>query len=240
MKKFLAAILAVSIVFGAGTIVPDSADHKSMQACASSEYTEGTYEFLKYKNYGDYIEISYCSILAEEVVIPSELDGVPVTVIGDSSFWNCKSLTSVIIPDSVVSIDNGVFWGCENMAYVIVPESVANIGNSAFEAFKGTIYGFAGSTAQEFAEKKGYKFSILTLGDVDGDGAKNSSDASLVLREYALIATGEAPTFSESQKISADVNFDGAVDSSDASVILAYYAYTSTGGTENINNFMKK
>lgn len=83
---------------------------------------------------------------------------MPVTVIGDSSFWNCKSLTSVTIPDSVVSIDNGVFWGCENMAYVIVPESVANIGNSAFEAFKGTIYGFAGSTAQEFAEKRDINF----------------------------------------------------------------------------------
>ena len=80
----------------------------------------------------------------------------------------------------------------------------------------------------------------ILLGDIDGDGAVNSSDASLVLREYALIATGEAPTFSEAQNTAADVNGDNAVDSSDASVILAYYAYTSTGGTGNISEFMNK
>lgn len=42
MKKFLAAILAVSIVFGAGTAVFDSAEHRSMKVYASSTPRELT------------------------------------------------------------------------------------------------------------------------------------------------------------------------------------------------------
>ena len=36
----------------------------------------------------------------------------PVTCIGDASFYNCSSLTSVTIPNSVMSIGNYAFDGC--------------------------------------------------------------------------------------------------------------------------------
>ena len=61
------------------------------------------------------------------------------------------------------------------------------------------------------------------------DGSVDSSDASLVLTEYAKIQTGGDGTFTETQKKTADVNKDGVNDSSDASKILAYYAMISTG-----------
>ena len=67
------------------------------------------------------------------------------------------------------------------------------------------------------------------LGDVNEDGSVDSSDASLVLAEYAKIQTGGAGEFTETQHKAADVNNDGVVDSSDASKILAYYAMISTG-----------
>ncbi len=66
-------------------------------------------------------------------------------------------------------------------------------------------------------------------GDVNGDGAIDSSDASLVLGEYAAVQTGSASSFTESQKIAADVNEDGDVSATDASAILAYYADAATG-----------
>lgn len=68
------------------------------------------------------------------------------------------------------------------------------------------------------------------LGDVDNDGAVNSSDASMVLAEYARTATGNASSFDKNETLAADVNKDGTVDSSDASSILSYYAYAATGG----------
>ncbi len=78
------------------------------------------------------------------------------------------------------------------------------------------------------------------LGDVNGDGMVDSSDASLVLTEYALLSTGKNGTFSESVKKLADLNKDGITDSSDASLILAYYAHVSTGGTDSIEVFLEK
>ncbi len=67
------------------------------------------------------------------------------------------------------------------------------------------------------------------LGDVNDDGMVDSSDASLVLAEYAKIQTGGAGEFTDIQYKAADVNKDNVVDSSDASKILAYYAMVSTG-----------
>ena len=71
--------------------------------------------------------------------------------------------------------------------------------------------------------------SEYLLGDVNNDGSVDSSDASIVLAEYAKIQTGGAGEFTETQHKAADVNNDGVVDSSDASKILAYYAMISTG-----------
>ena len=73
---------------------------------------------------------------------------------------------------------------------------------------------------------------IHRLGDINGDGAVDSSDASLVLVEYAAMSTGGTTTLSEKQKNAADVNSDDTEDASDASKILEYYAYCSTGGKE--------
>lgn len=74
------------------------------------------------------------------------------------------------------------------------------------------------------------KTTDVILGDADGNGVIDSSDASLVLKDYASTSTGSSTILSSTQKESADVNSDGIVDSSDASTILKFYSYTSTGG----------
>lgn len=66
------------------------------------------------------------------LVIPSSYKDLPVTGIGFGAFQNCEQLVSVVIPDSVTSIDDYVFEGCYNLTSVTVGKSVSNIRPSAF------------------------------------------------------------------------------------------------------------
>lgn len=76
------------------------------------------------------------------------------------------------------------------------------------------------------------------LGDVTEDGLIDSSDASVILQQYALLSTGKEISISASQFEAAKLTDDDVVDASDASVALAYYAYISTGGKGSVKYFM--
>jgi hypothetical protein len=65
------------------------------------------------------------------LAIPLTYDGKPVTSIGDRAFWKCTNLTSVTIPDSVISIGSRAFEYC-GFTSVIIGMSVTSIGWNAF------------------------------------------------------------------------------------------------------------
>ena len=55
-----------------------------------------------------------------------------VTMIGNSAFRSCKSLTCINIPNSVTTIGEGAFAGCESLTSINIPNSVTTIGSWAF------------------------------------------------------------------------------------------------------------
>ena len=86
-----------------------------------------------YINYNDEVIILGYNGNPTEVIIPSEIEGKPVTWIGACTFKNCNSLTSVIISSGVTGIGIKAFYGCTNLKSVTIPESVKSIENGAFD-----------------------------------------------------------------------------------------------------------
>ena len=61
--------------------------------------------------------------------IPESIDGYCVTSIGSSAFYDCTSITSVVISNSVASIGGYAFSYCTSLTSVVIGSGVTYIGN---------------------------------------------------------------------------------------------------------------
>ena len=93
-----------------------------------------TYGDLTYTVTDGEVTITESSLFVASVVIPSQIDGYPVTSIGDYAFSYCNNLTSVTLPDSVESIGYAAFYYCTSLTSVTIPDSVTSIGDRAFSS----------------------------------------------------------------------------------------------------------
>lgn len=69
------------------------------------------------------------------LTIPEELDGHPVMAIGDEAFidWeSVKNTTTVILPDSIISIGDNAFMSCGAMTAINIPAAVNYLGVNPF------------------------------------------------------------------------------------------------------------
>ncbi len=82
-------------------------------------------------------KITRCDRAVTVANIPSAIEGVPVTTIGDRAFLWCDRLTSVTIPDSVTTIGESAFSYCSGLTSLTIPDSVTTIGESAFSYCSG-------------------------------------------------------------------------------------------------------
>lgn len=67
-----------------------------------------------------------------DIIIAGEIDGKPVTAIGDFAFSGCGELTSVTIPKYVTSIGRYAFELCSELTSVTLPDGVNSIADHAF------------------------------------------------------------------------------------------------------------
>lgn len=165
-----------------------------------------------------------------------------VTAINEFTYSGCDMLTAVTIPENVKCIGYAAFSNCSSLTTVTIlnPDCTIDAHKDTFHVvlnlIEATICGYEGSSAQEYAEKYGYPFKVintgpekLALGDLDGSGTVDASDAANVLISAANIGANGDSGLTDVQQTAADVNKDDAINASDAAVILIYAAKRGAG-----------
>ena len=122
-----AAALAISFTFPAEPRLADLGFGGN--AIVASAETSGDFE---YSVDSGNVKITRYIGSGGSVDIPETIDGKPVTSIGWGAFQLCSGITSITIPNSVISIEDGAFQNCSGLTSITIPSSVTSIANSAF------------------------------------------------------------------------------------------------------------
>ena len=70
---------------------------------------------------------------SEHVLIPSAIDGLPVTALADKAFYE-KHVTTVVVPDSVTEIGDLCFSGDNYLVSLKLPDELAELPYAALES----------------------------------------------------------------------------------------------------------
>ncbi len=118
IKKLTSSIIAFTLI---GAAAPESeyAFSASLTAYAEEAYTLVEENEITYKIYSDHAEICYFDDKSiTEAEVPSQINGVPVTVINIRAFVDCDDLLSITIPASITEIKGGAFDGCPGLTQI--------------------------------------------------------------------------------------------------------------------------
>lgn len=168
--------------------------------------------------------------------------------IADCAFENLENLNNISIPNSMENIGYNAFMGCLNIKSVTIPSGINEIGRHAFgysgsyydsdnwefiyEKVDGfTIYGYAGTAAEDYAKENGFEFIELgdvAIGDLSGDGIIDINDATMIQKFGIGINT---PEVGSELFTRADVNGDGRISILDVTCVQKYLVggYKNTG-----------
>ena len=85
--------------------------------------------------------------------------GSGVKNIPSQTFQGCSSLESIILPYQVETIEDNAFKNCTKLKKITIPKATTSISDSAFSyPDKMTIYGVAGSYAEQYAKENDIAF----------------------------------------------------------------------------------
>ena len=126
--------------------------------------------------------------------VPKSLKEVTITggtSISDDAFYGCSGLTSITIPESVVSIGDYVFYGCNGLTSITIPSGVTSIGASAFSGCSGLTSIAIGNGVINIGTSAFYGCNGLTSIIVEEENTKyHSKDNCLIDTEAKILMLG--------------------------------------------------
>lgn len=115
--------------------VENSSDQSSGNNSSNNGETETSdlLQALTYQISKNEIEILQCDTeLKGDIIIPQEIDGIPVVRITRQAFINCNKITSIVIPESVRQINTEAFKNCTALKRVNIPKNINIIESYIF------------------------------------------------------------------------------------------------------------
>ena len=125
-KRVISLLIALCLVV---SLIPAAA---AEAAVVPNAVDTVTVDGIIYQLYDTYAIVYDYEGEPTEVVLASEVEGLPVTGIDLAAFAGCESLTSVTIPEGITYIDSDAFYKT-GLTQVDIPASVTSIGLRAFE-----------------------------------------------------------------------------------------------------------
>ena len=134
LKRLTSILLVLGIVLGLMPLSAFAAEPEDTAENTPMKVVDGenTYTFKLLAD--DTVELTGfdTTATAANAVIPSPVQGHPVTSIGNGAFAGRNELKTVKLPDSVTSVGAASFISCENLNEVNLGNSVRSIGDNAF------------------------------------------------------------------------------------------------------------
>ena len=187
----LAALMALLMLI---SVIPVDAWATSAEPPVATTEDTTVPEGLEYEISGEEVTITGYTGTATELVVPETIEDYPVTVISNSAFADCTSLTYVKLPESVVTIGDFAFRNCTSLTSFNVPASTIALscwsffdcsnlsqltvspGNNTFMVIDDVLYSKDGSKLVLCPE--GYRGSISIPNTVKSIGARAFGDCS--------------------------------------------------------------
>ena len=124
----------IEAIFSQDTLDPDNdglTNYQELTIFGTDPQTPNpNVQYLKYTIENDTVTITDCDWAATgELIIPSTIEGKPVTSIGARAFYTNTNLTSITIPDSVTSIGDYAFDSCFLLTSIKIPDTDTTMGD---------------------------------------------------------------------------------------------------------------
>lgn len=98
----------------------------------NTDHSDYSLDGLIFVSNGSEIRINAYEGTNPDLIIPDEIDGIPVTQIHNSAFKGTDNISSVVLPDWMTVIPEEFFRGCTKLKTVYIPDAITEIGYMAF------------------------------------------------------------------------------------------------------------